>query len=103
MAITIDKRKDVRYNVRIGGDSMLNTSITNLRKNLFSFFEQTIKFNEPVNVTTKEGNAVIISEEEYNNMMETMYLLSVPGMKEKVLEGLQTPLSECVPESEVEW
>lgn len=82
---------------------MLNTNITNFRKNLFNILEQTIKFNEPVNVSTKDGNAVIISEEDYNGLMETVYLSSMPGMKDKIVEGLNTPLEECLPEDEVKW
>lgn len=82
---------------------MLNTNITNFRKNIFSMLEQTIKFNEPVNISTKDGNAVIISEEDYNGLMETLYLSSIPVMKEKIIEGLQTSLDECLPENEVQW
>ena len=76
--IILDKPKSVRYNVHIGDGTMLNTNITNFRKNIFSLLEQTIKYNEPVNISTKEGNAVIISEEEYNGLMETVYLSSIP-------------------------
>lgn len=82
---------------------MINTNATNLRKNLFGMLEQTIKYNEPVNVSTKDGNAVILSEEEYNGLIETLYLSSIPGMKEEIIEGLNTPISECVPADEVEW
>ena len=82
---------------------MLNTNITNFRKNIFGLLEQTIKYNEPVNIITKHGNAVSISEEDYNGLMETLYLCSVPGMKEKIIEGLNTPLNESLPENEVEW
>lgn len=82
---------------------MLNTNITNFRKNIFGMLEQTIKFNEPVNISTKDGNAVIISEEDYNGLMETLYLSSVPEMKEKIIDGLHTPLNECLPENEVQW
>lgn len=82
---------------------MVNTNATNLRKNLFGMLEQTIKYNEPVNVSTKDGNAVILSEEEYNGLMETLYLSSIPRMKEKIIEGLNTPISECIPADEVEW
>ena len=82
---------------------MLNTNITNFRKNIFALLEQTIKFNEPVNVSTKDGNAVIISEDDYNGLMETLYISSIPNMKEKIIEGLNTPISECVAEDEVEW
>ena len=72
---------------------MLNTNITNFRKNIFSLLEQTIKYNEPVNISTKAGNAVIISEEDY----------SVPQQREKIIEGLHTPIDECLQENEVEW
>jgi PHD/YefM family antitoxin component YafN of YafNO toxin-antitoxin module len=87
----------------IGGGNMLNTNITNFRKNIFGLLEQTIKYNEPVNVSTKEGNAVIISEEDYNSLMETVYLSAIPEQREKIIEGLDTPLEECLPENEVEW
>lgn len=82
---------------------MLNTNITNFRKNIFGILEQTIKYNEPVNVSTKEGNAVIISEEDYNGLVESLYLSSLPGMKEKIVDGLNTPVEDCVPEAEVIW
>lgn len=82
---------------------MLNTNITSFRKNVFGLLEQTIKYNEPVNVSTKDGNAVIISEEDYNSLMETLNLISIPGMKEKIMEGLRTPMEECLNENEVDW
>lgn len=82
---------------------MLNTNITNFRKNIFGMLEQTIKYNEPINIRTKDGNAVIISEEDYNGLMETLYLCSIPNMRERIMEGLKTPASECIPENEVEW
>ena len=82
---------------------MLNTNITNFRKNIFSMLEQTIKYNEPVNISTKDGNAVIISEEDYNSLMETLYLYFIPEQREKIIEGLNTPIEECVAENEVEW
>ena len=82
---------------------MLNTNATTLRKNHFGILEQTIKYNEPVNVSTKDGNAVILSEDDYNSMMETLYLASIPGMREKIIDGLNTPIEECVPEDKVVW
>lgn len=82
---------------------MLNTNATNFRKNIFGMLEQTIKYNEPINVSTKDGNAVLISEDDYNGLMETLYLSSLPGMRDQITEGLQTPLKDCIPEDEVEW
>lgn len=63
------------------------TNATMLRKNLFSSLENVVEFNEPITVNTRKGNAVIISEEEYNSMLETIYLISQPGLVEKIKEG----------------
>ncbi len=82
---------------------MLNTNITNFRKNIFGMLEQTIKFNEPINISTKDGNAVIISEEDYNGLIETLYLSSDPAMKQKIVEGLHTSIDDCLSEDEVQW
>lgn len=82
---------------------MIATNITSFRKNVFSLLEQTIKYNEPLSINTKAGNAIVLSEEDYNGMIETIYLMSVSTMKEKLLEGKNTSLSECIPENEVEW
>lgn len=79
---------------------MTNVNITNLRKNLFDYINQAVEYNDVINVQTKSGNAVIISEEEYNSMMETLYLLSVPGMKEKLEEGLAAERKDC---TDFEW
>lgn len=61
---------------------MINTNVTNFRKQIFELIDQTVKYNEPINISTKSGNAVLISEEDYNNLVETMYLNSIPGMSE---------------------
>lgn len=79
------------------------TSITALRKNLYSMIESAIRFNEPINIVTRSGNAVIVSEDEYNSLLETVHLLSIPGMKEKLLNGKSTPVDECLTEDEVQW
>lgn len=82
---------------------MLIVNITNFRNNIFGIVEKTIKFNEPVSISTKDGNAVLLSEDDYNSLLETMNLTSIKGMEEKIVEGLNTPLSECVQEGEVQW
>lgn len=82
---------------------MVNINATGFRKNLFSLLEQTIQFNEPVNISTKSGNAVLLSEEDYNGLMETLHLSSIPPVKAAIVEGLNTPLSECVDEAQLDW
>ncbi len=82
---------------------MLSISVTNFRKNIYSILSQTIKFNEPVNISTKDGNAVILSEEDYNGLIETLYLSNMPDVKKSIIDGLKTPIEECVAENEVDW
>lgn len=65
--------------------------------------EQTIKHNEKLTITTKDGNAVMLCEEYYTGLLETLHLNSIPGLKEAILEGANTPTSSFVPESEVKW
>ncbi len=87
----------------IRGGFMINTSITNFRKNIYTILSQTIKFNEPVNINTKDGNAIILSEEDYNGLIETLYLSNMPKVKESIVDGLNTSIEECIEEDEVEW
>lgn len=82
---------------------MINTNITNVRKNIFDYISQAVEFNEVINVSTKNGNAVIMSEADYNALMETLYISSVPGLTSEIKEAGKTPLNECVPEDEVVW
>jgi antitoxin YefM len=82
---------------------MLNTNITQFRKNVFAMLENTIKYNEPINISTKSGNAILLSEEEYNGIMATLELSSNAELKKTLIDGMNTPLSECIPEDEVVW
>ena len=86
-----------------GGYFMVTMSATNIRKDLFNTLENTIKYNEPVNVTTKQGNAVILSEDDYNGLLETLYLTSVPGLEEELISAMKAPDSEFTSEEEVDW
>ena len=63
------------------------TNISVLRKDLFNSIDKVIEFNETITVNTKKGNAVIISEEEFNSMLETIYLVSQPGLLVKIKKG----------------
>ena len=76
------------------------TNITNARNNLFELVDEVINKNQVYRITSKKGNVVLLSDEEYSGMMETLYLTSIPGMREKLIEGLNTPVEECV---KVDW
>lgn len=82
---------------------MTVTNITNLSNHLFDYISQAIDYNDVINVNTQSGNAVIISESDYNGLLETLYLSRSNRTCEEITDGIQTPLNECVPETEVQW
>lgn len=82
---------------------MTNTNITNFRKNIFDYINQAVEFNEVINVSTKNGNAVVLSEDDYNSLIDTLYLSSDAKVRDEILSGKNTPLSDCVPADEVKW
>lgn len=81
---------------------MTNINVTNFRKDIYELLDQTIKYNEPINISTKNGNAILISEEDYNNLMETLYISSIPGLKEDIIKGMNEDIDECISEEEVD-
>lgn len=82
---------------------MTNTNATAFRKSLFTLLEQTIRYNEPLNISTKNGNAVLLSEQDYLNLMATLEISENKPLHDAVKKGIETPLDECVPEDEVPW
>lgn len=76
---------------------MTHTNITAFRKNVFGFVDQAVTYGEVVNVSTKNGNAVLLSEEDYNSMMETLHLSAIPGMVDSIKSAAAEPLEDCVP------
>ena len=82
---------------------MTNTNITNFRKDIYKLLENTIKYNEPINISTKDGNAVVLSEEDYNNLIETLYISSIPKLKEEIIKRKKSPDRDFIKEDEVDW
>jgi antitoxin YefM len=65
------------------------------KDNLDRLIEEAAESSEPVRITGERTNAVLISEQDWRALQETMYLLSIPGMRESIREGLETPVEEC--------
>ena len=84
---------------------MTATTLTQAQKNLAQLVEDVNDGCSPVFIATDSGrNAVIISEEEWNSIQETMYLYSIPGMVESIIEAGKEPLSEYTPyDPNEEW
>ncbi|HUO07128.1 MAG TPA: type II toxin-antitoxin system Phd/YefM family antitoxin [Phycisphaerae bacterium] len=74
-------------------------SATKARSQLYSLVDEAS--HEPVLITGKRNNAVLISQDDWNAIQETLYLLSIPGMRESIREGLATPVGKC--KSELRW
>ncbi|MCL2796451.1 MAG: type II toxin-antitoxin system Phd/YefM family antitoxin [Firmicutes bacterium] len=73
---------------------MTNINVTGFRKELFGYLDQVAKFNEPLNISTKNGNVVVLSEQDYRSLMETLYIESVPGLKARIAQSLSSPRGE---------
>jgi prevent-host-death family protein len=65
------------------------------RARLYRLIDETAQSHEPVLISGKRRNAVLLSEEDWRSVQETLYLLSIPGMRESIVEGLKTPVSKC--------
>lgn len=81
---------------------MLAINITNARKELYNLVEDVNLYSEPTLIVSKKGNAVLISESDWNAIQETIYLNSIPGIVESIKEGMDTAIEDCVPEEDVE-
>lgn len=77
---------------------MTTVTVTDARNNLYSLVDQVAASHEPVLISGKRTNAVLIAEDDWRSIQETLYLLNIPGMRESILEGLNTPLDECADE-----
>ena len=74
---------------------------TEARSKLYRLIDETASSHEPIIITGKHGRAVLISEDDWRSIQETIYLLNTPGMRESIREGLATPIDECT--EVIEW
>jgi prevent-host-death family protein len=71
------------------------------RARLYKLLDETAASHRPIEITGKCHNAVLIAEEDWRAIQETLYLLSTPGMRESIRKGLATPVKAC--KSELSW
>ncbi len=76
-------------------------SATEARSNLYRLIDEASSSHEPIIITGKRGNAVLLSEEDWKSIQETMYLLTIPGMRESIKDGLATQIDDC--KEELDW
>ena len=80
---------------------MTTITATEARSKIYRLIDDITISHQPVTITGKRANAVLISEEDWQDIQETLYLSSIPGMKESIKEGLETPVEEC--SGELDW
>ncbi|MGD9707737.1 MAG: type II toxin-antitoxin system Phd/YefM family antitoxin [Candidatus Delongbacteria bacterium] len=76
-------------------------NVTEARKNLYNLVDLANESHETILISGKRGNAVLISEEDWSAINETLYLLSIPKMRESIKKGLETPVDEC--DTDLDW
>jgi antitoxin YefM len=74
---------------------MTSITATEARKLLYKLLDEVAVSHEPVQITGRRGSAVLVSEDDWRAVQETLYLVSIPGMRESILEGMATPACEC--------
>ena len=74
---------------------MKTISATSARSDLYRVIDSAVRDHEPVQITAKRGNAVLVSEADWRSIQETLHLVAIPEMRESILEGMAEPVDEC--------
>ncbi len=74
---------------------MVTITATQARQTLYNLVDEVSASHEPVQIAGKRNSAVLVSEEDWRAIQETLYLTSIPGMKKSILRGIKTPVEKC--------
>lgn len=74
---------------------MTTITASEARANLYRLIDEAASSHQPLLITGKRNKAVLVSEEDWEAIQETLFLLSVPGMRESIREGMETPVDKC--------
>jgi len=80
---------------------MTTIKSSDARMKFYRLIDEAASSHQPILITGKRNNAVLVSEDDWRSIQETLYLLSIPGMRESIVEGLNTPVAECA--REIKW
>jgi antitoxin YefM len=80
---------------------MTTMTVSEARANLSRLLDEVVKSHKPAIITGKRSNGIMISEEDWNSIQETLHLMSMPGMCESIRDGLETPIESC--SGELHW
>lgn len=74
---------------------MRTVNSTLARKSIYQLIDKTNETSEPIFITGKRGNAVLVSEDDWRAIQETLFLISIPNMRESIITGMKEPVSKC--------
>ena len=80
---------------------MVTLTASEARANLYRLMDQAAESHQPIAISGKRHDAVLVSAEDWQAIQETLYLLSVPGMRESIRDGMATPVESCA--QELDW
>ena len=80
---------------------MTSLTATEARKRLYGLLDDAAQSHEPIQIAGKRNSAVLVSEEDWRAVQETLYLTSIPGMRESIRKGLKVPVAKC--SKKVDW
>ena len=80
---------------------MTTVTVTEARKKLYNLVDQASESHEPIHIATKRGGAVLVSEDDWSSIQETLFLMSIPGMRESIAKGMKTPAKKLG--KELKW
>ncbi len=80
---------------------MTTLTATAARKSLYNLVDDVAMSHDPIQIVGKRHSAVLVSEDDWRAIQETLYLTSIPGMRESIQQGLNTPIEEC--SEELAW
>jgi len=74
---------------------MKTISATSARSDLYRVIDSAVSDHEPIHITGKRGNAVLVAEADWRAIQETLYLVSMPGMRDSIRQGMEERISKC--------
>ena len=83
------------------GLRMKTITATSARSDLYRVIDSAVSDHEPVHITGKRGNAVLVGEADWRAIQETLYLVSIPGMRDSIRHGMEEPIANCSREIEL--
>ena len=80
---------------------MMLLNATEARTKLYSLIDEAAENHQPIVIKGRRSNAVLISEDDWNAINETLYLVSIPGMRESIMDGMAADVDEC--STDLDW